>query len=319
MPVTTISQVGEFPLIDSMVHDLPAGPAILLGPGDDGAVFTVDGSAVVSTDVLVENVHFRRSWSSATDVGRKSVAVNVADIEAMGAVPVALVVGFSAPGDLPAQWAREFMAGMREEAEKAGVSVVGGDTTGGPVVTVSVTVIGQTAGMPPARRDGAVPGDEVAFVGRLGWAAAGLVVLGRGFRSPRAVVESQRCPHVPYGQGRVAVRAGVHSMIDVSDGLLADLGHIAETSGFSIDIDTSALEIADPLRTVGMATGLDPLHWVLAGGEDHALAATFAPGDTPENWTVIGRVMEPGRTEAPTVLVDGGVWQAERGWTHFHS
>ena len=141
---TTISQVGEFPLISSMVGDLTMGQAVTLGPGDDGAVFQVDGSAVVSTDVLVEEVHFRRRWSTATDVGRKAVAVNVSDIEAMGAVPVALVVGFSAPGDLPASWAREFMAGMTAESQKAGVSVVGGDTTGGPVVSIAVTAVSYT-------------------------------------------------------------------------------------------------------------------------------------------------------------------------------
>ncbi|GAE74984.1 thiamine-monophosphate kinase [Cutibacterium acnes JCM 18918] len=112
---------------------------------------------------------------------------------------------------------------MTAESQKAGVSVVGGDTTGGPVVSIAVTVIGQTAGMAPVRRDGAVPGDEVAVIGQLGLAAAGLALLGRGFRSPRAVVAAQRCPEVPYGQGRVAAKAGVHAMIDVSDGLLADL------------------------------------------------------------------------------------------------
>ena len=285
---TTISQVGEFPLISSMVGDLTMGQAVTLGPGDDGAVFQVDGSAVVSTDVLVEEVHFRRRWSTATDVGRKAVAVNVSDIEAMGAVPVALVVGFSAPGDLPASWAREFMAGMTAESQKAGVSVVGGDTTGGPVVSIAVTVIGQTAGMAPVRRDGAVPGDEVAVIGQLGLAAAGLALLGRGFRSPRAVVAAQRCPEVPYGQGRV-------------------------------DIDTAKLDITESVRTVGMATGVDPLTWVLAGGEDHALAATFAPGTVPDGWTVVGRVLPPDEAPDPTVLVDGQVWQQERGWTHFHS
>ena len=316
---TTISQVGEFPLISCIVRDLPMSQAVTLGPGDDGAVFQVDGSVVVSTDVLVEEVHFRRRWSTATDLGRKAVAVNVSDIEAMGAVPVALVVGFSAPGDLPASWAREFMAGMAAEAEQAGVSVVGGDTTAGPVISIAVTVIGQTAGMAPVRRDGAVPGDEVAVVGQLGLAAAGLVLLGRGFRSPRAAVSAQRCPEVPYGQGRVAAQAGAHAMIDLSDGLLADLGHIAEESGFAIDVNTSVLDIEESVRTVGMATGMDPLDWVLAGGEDHALAATFAPGTVPEGWTVIGRVLPPDQVADPTVLVDGQPWQRERGWTHFHS
>ncbi len=313
----TIADVGEFPLIESLVRDLPSDPAVSVGPGDDGAVLLVDGSAVVSTDVLVEGVHFRRTWSGAQDIGRKSVAVNVADIEAMGAVPVALVLGFSAPSDLPVSWAREFMTGLREEAAAAGVSVVGGDTTTGPVVTISVTVIGQTAGLPPVRRDGAVPGDVVAIRGRLGWAAAGLVVLGRGFRSPRAVVDAQRCPQVAYGAGRQAALAGAHAMIDVSDGLVADLGHIAAASGFAIDIGTANLEVAEPIVTVGMATGLDPMIWVLGGGEDHALAAAFAPGDVPEDWLVIGRVLSPEQVPEPTVLVDGQPWEHPGGWTHF--
>lgn len=313
----TIADVGEFPLISSLVRDLPSDPAVSVGPGDDGAVFLVDGSAVVSTDVLVEGVHFRRSWSSAQDIGRKSVAVNVADIEAMGALPVALVVGFSAPPDLPVAWAREFMTGLREESAAARVSVVGGDTTAGPVVTVSITVIGQTAGMAPVRRDGAVPGDLLAIRGRLGWAAAGLVVLGRGFRSPRAVVDAQRCPQVAYGAGRQAAMAGAHAMIDVSDGLVADLGHIATASGFAINIETARLEVADPITTVGMATGLDPMIWVLAGGEDHALAAAFAAGDVPDDWQVIGSVLDPQDNPEPTVLVDGQPWEHPAGWVHF--
>lgn len=315
-PGPTIADIGEFPLIDSLVRDLPSDPAVSLGPGDDGAVFLVDGSCVVSIDVLVEGVHFRRDWSSAQDIGRKAVAVNVADIEAMGAVPVALVIGFSAPADLPAAWAHDFMTGLREEAQTAGVSVVGGDTTAGPVVVLSVTVVGQTAGMAPVRRDGAVPGDAVAVRGRLGWAAAGLVVLGRGFRSPRAVVDAQRCPRVAYGAGRQAAAAGAHAMIDVSDGLVADLGHIAAASGFPIDVEASRLEVPDPLRTVGMATGMDPMMWVLGGGEDHALAATFTQGEVPEDWQVVGRVLEPVEGD-PTVLVDGHPWEHDPGWVHF--
>ncbi|WP_130865644.1 thiamine-phosphate kinase [Acidipropionibacterium timonense] len=313
----TIAQVGEFPLIDSLVSDLPMRAEVSVGPGDDGAVFLVDGSLVVSTDVLVEGVHFRRDWSSAHDVGRKAVAVNVADLEAMGAQPLTIVLGFSAPGTLPASWAREFMAGMRQEAERTGVSIIGGDTTAGPVIGIDVTVMGQTAGLAPVRRDGAVPGDVVAIRGRLGWAAAGLVVLGRGFRSPRAVVEAQRCPEPPYGQGRVAARAGAHAMIDVSDGLVADLGHIAQASGFAIDVDTTTLEVPEPLRTVGMATGQNPMEWVLTGGEDHALAATFAPGDVPEGWQVIGTVLDPSVCADPVVLVDGKAWDHKGGWTHF--
>ena len=122
-------------------------------------------------------------------------------------------------------------------------------------------------------RSGARTGDVVAVRGRLGWAAAGLVVLGRGFRSPRVVVEAHRVPSVSYGAGATAADAGATAMIDVSDGLLADLGHVATASGVTIDLDRSTFEVAEPLQAVAAATGTDPYALVLTGGEDHALAA----------------------------------------------
>lgn len=313
---TTLAQLGEFALIAELVRDLPAAPDVLVGPGDDGAVLTVGGSVVVSTDVLVEGVHFRRDWSSANDIGRKAVAVNVADIEAMGARPQGVVVGFSAPGETEVRWTLDLAAGLRAECDAAGVSLLGGDTTRGRDVTLSVTALGTLDGRAPVRRGGARPGDELAVVGRLGWAAAGLLVLSRGFRSPRAVVEVQRVPQVPYGQGALAARAGATAMVDVSDGLLADLGHVARASGVTVDVTSAAFDIPEPLQTVGAATRVDPLLLVLTGGEDHALAATFPAGGVPEGWTTIGRVEEAGETGAG-VLVDGEPFAGVPGFDHF--
>ncbi|HNV11312.1 MAG TPA: thiamine-phosphate kinase [Propionibacteriaceae bacterium] len=312
----TLADVGEFGLIARLTQGLVMPPAVSVGPGDDAAVFLVNGSAVCSTDVLVEGVHFRRDWSSAHDIGRKCVAVNVSDLEAMGATPVTLVVAFSAPPDLPTQWAREFMTGLRQEADLAGVALVGGDMARGRVITIAVTVVGETQGRAPVRRSGAHIGDIVAVKGLLGWSGAGLSVLGRGFRSPRAVVEAHRVPRTPYGSGRTAALAGATAMVDISDGLVADLGHVCRASEVGIDLDTARLVIDEPLRVVGQATGRDPLTFVLAGGEDHALAATFPPGSVPEDWVVIGRVVDPTPLGGPCVLVDG-----ERpdvaGWDHF--
>lgn len=310
----TLADVGEFGLIDQVVGAGVQTAAVETGPGDDAAVLRTRGSIVVSTDALVEGVHFRTDWSSAHDVGRKAVAENVADLEAMGATPVALVVAFSAPAETPVAWARELMDGIRAECELAGVALVGGDTTGGQHIAVTGTAIGELAGRAPVLRSGARPEQVVAMVGRTGWAAAGLAVLRRGFRSPRAAVEAQRCPQVPYGQGRVAAEAGAASLIDVSDGLLADLGHIARASGVVIDLDSARFEIPDVLAAVGQATGADPLGFVLTGGEDHALVGTFDFGDVPEHWSVVGRVL-PG--DAPAVLVDGAPWDGTQGWDHF--
>lgn len=313
---TTLAELGEFALIAELVRDLPASDEVLLGPGDDGAVLDVGGSVVVSTDVLVEGVHFRRDWSGPADVGRKAVAVNVADIEAMGARPQGVVVGLSAPGDTEVRWVLDLAGGLRAECAAAGVNLLGGDTTRAKEVTLAVTALGTLDGRAPVRRGGARPGDVLAYAGRLGWAAAGLLVLGRGFRSPRAVVDVQRTPVVPYGQGAVAARAGATAMVDVSDGLLADLGHVARASGVTIDVEADAIEIPEALETVGAATRVDPVLLVLTGGEDHALAATFPPGQVPEGWATIGAVGEAGE-DGPAVLVDGSPFTGVPGFDHF--
>ncbi len=312
----TLAEVGEFALIASITAGLPASDRVILGPGDDAAVLDLEPPVLTSIDVLVEGVHFRRDWSDARSVGRKAVAVNVADIEAMGATAYAIVVGFSAPGDLPAGWALEFAAGLRDEAARAGVSLVGGDLTRARDITVAVTVLGSASGGRIVRRSGARSGDVVALLGRTGWAAAGLTVLGRGFRSPRAAVEAYRVPEVPYGGGAPAAAAGATAMIDVSDGLLADLGHIADASGVVIDVRRNAFEVPEPLQVVSAATGIDPYALLLTGGEDHALAATF-PADAalPEGWRVVGTVRAA--DDGSRVLVDGAPWDGATGWDHF--
>ena len=324
MPVTSdirqrsLGEVGEFDLIDVFTAGLPDVEGVLLGPGDDAAVLDLVGPVVSSVDVLVEGVHFRRDWSEAADVGRKAVAVNVADIEAMGGRALGVLVGFSAPPELPAAWAIDFATGLHQECAAAGVALLGGDTTRARDVTVSVTVLGTLEGREPVRRSGAQPGDVVALTGRTGWAAAGLVVLGRGFRSPRAVVEAQRVPQVPYGAGAAAARAGATAMIDVSDGLLADLGHVAAASDVVVDLRTEAFEVPEPLQAVSAATGTDPLKLILTGGEDHALVACFAvEGDVPEGWRVVGRVRQAAAGEEPGVLVDGTTWDETPGFDHF--
>lgn len=314
MPSQNVADVGEFNLIRSIVDGLPGGPTVALGPGDDCAVFRTRGDVAVSIDTMVENVHFRRDWSSPHDVGRKVVASSVADLDAVGARPQVLVISLAIPADLEVPWVQEFSAGVREECLRAGILLVGGDTTRSRDITISATVLGDMEGRSPVTRSGARPGDVVAIVGRLGWAAAGLTVLTRGFRSPRAVVVAHRVPEPPYGQGIVAAEAGASSMIDISDGLLADLGHVARDSGVTIDLEIAALDVAEPQRAVAAAVGGgDPLRFILTGGDDHALVATFAPDDVPEGWRVIGTVS----VGAPQVLVDGKAWEGSGGWQHF--
>lgn len=316
-PQQTLSDVGEFGLLATLLPTLPPSAAVLLGPGDDSAVVSFQGRVVMSTDALVEGVHFRTDWSSAHDIGRKSVAVNVTDVEAMGARPVCIVMTFSAPGDIAANWVAEFFNGVVEECATAGITLVGGDITRARDITIGVTILGETDGVEAVTRAGACPGDIIALCGRQGYAAAGLAVLMRGFRSPREAVAAQRCPQPPYGQGRIAALAGATAMIDVSDGLLADLAHICERSQVQAEIHSDAFEIPDVLRVVGQATGKDPLGFILTGGEDQALLATFPRGKVPEGWLVIGAICSAAGPEDPLVLVDGQAWEGAQGWDHY--
>ena len=312
-PQQTLADLGEFGLVAALAERFPQGEQVLLGPGDDAAVVAVpDGRVVVSTDVLVEGRHFRRDWADAPDIGHRVAAANLSDINAMGGRATALTVGLAAPADLPVAWVLGLADGIAAEAALVGASVIGGDLTGADQVMVAVTALGSVAGA-PVRRSGARPGDVVAIAGRQGWAAGGLAVLARGFRSPRKLVDAYRRPEPPYAAGAQAAAAGATAMIDISDGLLADIGHIAEDSGVGIDVRTSAFEIAEPLQAVGAALGADPMRFVLSGGDDHALVATFPAGvPLPDGWTAIGAV-----AEGKGVTVDGGDYEGPRGHTHF--
>ena len=292
-------------MIRRITAALAGSDTTLLGPGDDAAVVAAaDGRVVASTDLLVENRHFRRDWSTANDIGHKAAARSLADIAAMGAVPTALLVGFAAPGTLALDWVDGLVAGLREECAEVGAAVVGGDVTAADTITLAVTALGDLQGREPVTLGGARAGDVVAVAGRLGWSAGGLAVLGRGFRSPVQVVTAHRRPEPPYAEGPRAAQLGATAMTDVSDGLVADLGHIAEASGVRLELRGEAVEVPAKLAEVGAALNVDPLVWVLTGGDDYALAATFPRGtDLPEQWRVIGAVID-----GDGVRVDGRRW-----------
>jgi len=316
-PQGSVTEVGEFGLVAAIGRRLPQGDGVLVAPGDDAALVAApDGRVLVTTDVLVEGVHFRTDWCSAHDVGRRAAAASLADVAAMGGTATALVVSLAMPPVTATAWVLRLADGLRDEAHRVGASVVGGDLARSDRLTVSVTALGDLAGRAPVLRSGAQPGDRVAVAGRLGWAAAGLAVLSRGFASPRVLVDAYRVPDPPYPAGPAAADAGATAMCDVSDGLLADLGHVARASGVDIDVDPDAFEVAEPLTAVASAYGTQPLRWVLAGGDDHALVATF-PDDAvlPEGFVVVGRVGPA--TDDPVVTVAGAPWTLDAGHDHF--
>ncbi|MFT4299047.1 MAG: thiamine-phosphate kinase [Aeromicrobium sp.] len=316
LTVETVAELGEFALIERITGLLTAGEAVVVGAGDDAAEITVQGSVIVSTDVLVDQRHFRRDWSTAQEVGRKAAAASMSDLNAMGGRATALTVGLTLPGDLPVSWVDELTRGLVQEAGQVGASVVGGDVTESEVLSIAVTAVGQVARS--VRRGGAMPGDQVAVAGPLGLAGAGFATLSRGFRSPRAAVEAHRVPAPPYGAGERAAAAGATAMIDVSDGLVGDLGHVAAASGVQIDLSTERILLEPAVITVAEALGRQPLTFVLAGGDDYALAATFpAEAPLPEPWQRIGTVLPVRPGGRPGVTVDGEPWDGESGHAHF--
>jgi len=331
----TLASLGEFGLIRTVAAGLPPNAATLVGIGDDAAVLaTPDGRVVATTDFLLEGRHFRRDWSSAADVGHKAAARSLADCAAMGAEPSALLVALAAPPELPVSWARELAGGLAAECARAGASVIGGDTARADRVLLAVTGLGDLGGRAPVLRAGARPGDLVAVAGLLGHAAAGLALLMAGVDTDpvvRELVREHLRPAPPYDAGPEAAVLGATAMIDVSDGLLADLGHVADASGVQVRLASDRLRPEESLqaaarriseRTGSLSRPASPVtpadvaqEWVLTGGEDHSLVATFPAGTRlPPRWRVLGEV-GPGAG----VVVDGQPRSGDPGWDHFAS
>jgi len=319
--VITVADLGEFGLIAAIAALLPASSAPGVGIGDDAAVVCApDGRVVATTDLLVEGRHFRRDWSGPADIGVKAAAQNLADVAAMGASPTALLLGFAAPGDLPVAWVEDLIRGLAGECARAGASVVGGDVSGADSVMIAITALGDLGGRDPVTRSAARPGDRLAVAGRPGRSAAGLALLEAGPAGApgtagefAGLVTSHRRPQPPYPCGPEAAVLGATSMIDISDGLVADLGHVAEASGVRLDVETARLPGDPELRAAAAALGADWQRWALTGGEDHALAATFPPEtDLPGHWVVIGTARR-----GHGVTVDSRPADGLRGWDHF--
>lgn len=314
----TLHDVGEFNVIDRLVRGRIQTAGVTVGPGDDTAVVDApDRRVAVTTDMLVEGSHFRLDWSTPYDVGRKAIAQNASDIESMGARVTGYVVAFGAPSDTPAADVAELADGMWAEAAETGAGIVGGDLVSSPHWVVSVTALGDLGGRDPVLRSGARPGSVIAVTGELGRSAAGYTLLRNDIGQPGDEFDDlrayHRTPRPPYGQGRAAADHGAQAMTDVSDGLVADLAHLAEASGVVMDLRGAALrEDVDAVAGAAQAAGVDPWSLVLGGGEDHALLACF-PDYPPHGWRVIGAV----RAGAPEVLLDGRPWTGRGGWQSY--
>ena len=301
----------EFDIIQRITEKFSKNQHVLIGPGDDAAVLDISGQRiVVCTDMMVENVHFKTTWLTPLELGMRIVAQNFADIVAMAATPIAVTANVSAPKETSTSWFEAIAVGMQAECDKLGASVIGGDLSTSNEITISVTALG-TLSTSPVLRSGAKKDQIVALAGTLGHSAAGLACLQHGSTSPQNYVQKFRVPTPPYASG---IRAGgvASSMIDISDGLVSDALHIATASGVEIHFDSDCIADSE-LEALASAMSEDVMSWILHGGEEHCLLATFDQGvDLPEGFRAIGHTKEG----SPSVFLDGKALEP-RGFTHF--
>lgn len=262
-----MSEFGFIEHIKNLFSDVPARG--FEGIGDDCAVLDTGAgeSLVFTTDTLVENVHFLRSAASPFETGRKSLAVNLSDVAAMGAEPVATLLSLSLPEDACGAWAGEFMRGYHALAAQWGVTLAGGDTTSSPAdIVINVTAIGRVRNSNIKRRSAAVAGDAVMVCGMLGASAEGLrdILAGKN-DTPFAAVHLNPEPQIREGVW-LGARDEVHAMMDLSDGLASDLEHILKASGVAAEIETRLIPCVSDVQTA------------VCGGEDYKLLFTVADG-----------------------------------------
>ncbi|WLQ06454.1 thiamine-phosphate kinase [Arthrobacter oryzae] len=333
----TVAGLSESQLLARIFPRLNNGPAegtaLLLGPGDDAAIVAApDGRTLISIDTQVVDQDFRLLWrngyrTTGFDVGWKAAAQNLSDINAMGARSTSMVVSLTLPPDTPVSWVEDFADGLSRairDLGAAGCSVAGGDLGRGRELAVTVAILGTLDGREPVLRSGARPGHTVALAGTAGHAAAGLALLESGvgveLLTPelRTIMDRQCRPLPPLAAGPAALAAGASSMLDISDGLVRDGGRLAAASGVVLDLDPAALkQLTEPLAAAADAVGGDPMDWVLGGGEDHGLLATF-PADVqlPRGFAAIGSVEAPAPTEGTGVKIAGRPADTV-GWDHF--
>ncbi len=275
----TLSSLGEFGLVGLFGRAAQARhPATRVGIGDDCAVLDLGGPArvLLTTDLLLERVHFEAAWLSAEDLGHKAMAVNLSDVAAMGGEAVAALLALGLPPGYEVAWVEGFRDGLCACARPYGVELVGGDTVSAPVgAVVCLSVLGRAPAGEVVLRSGGLPGDRVLVAGTLGDSAAGLHLLrghGAGLAAEHraALLRAHRRPEPQLALGReLAGRRLVHAMIDVSDGLLADLGHIARASGLGAVVDDAALPWAALHAACADRTAVRDA--LLAGGDDYEL------------------------------------------------
>jgi len=326
--------MGEFELLAKLRERLPEpGRRVDLGSGDDAAITVPGGATATSVDAIVEGVHFRRDEADPKTIGRKALATALSDLAAMGAEPGEAYVVLGAPGDLSEGYLLALLEGMLELAGATGTTLAGGDLTRAPVLALAVTVVGHAGSAEElVPRAGAKAGDVLVLTGEIGGAAAGRLLLDypeSASAVPDGIAERLRArqldPAPRLRSGRALARAGARAMIDLSDGLAGDAGHLARASGVALEIDAAALPLAEGLAEVAAAVGRDPLRIAVGGGEDYELLSALPPQALAEASRSMGEAAETTLTpigairagEGVEIRLPGGELLEAEGYDHF--
>ncbi len=309
-------RMGEFELLARVRERLPApGPRVRVGSGDDAAVTVPGGATATSVDALVDGVHFRRDRATPAEIGRKALATALSDLAAMGAEAGEAYVAVGIPPDLDEENCLELVDGMVALAAETGTSLVGGDVTRAPALTLAVTVVGHApAPEQLIGRGGARAGDALVLSGEIGGAGAGLLLLERpelaeavpGHTAER-LRRRQLDPAPRLATGRALAAAGARAMIDLSDGLGGDAAHLAAAGGVRLQIDAAALPLANGLAEIAAAAGRDPLELATSAGEDYELLAALPPERLADAATAIGEAAETTLTQIGVACEGEGV------------
>ena len=312
-------------------------PGVVVGVGDDAAVIEPGrGQQVLTTDLLIEGVHFERASISPRDLGAKAVTVNVSDIAAMGGSPRAALAGIGLAPDVEAAWVMELYGGMRDACAEYALSLVGGDTNRADLVVVSVTLVGEVSPGRAVTRSAARIGDAIVVTGALGAAAGGLALsraqpaaMTAALSSPwgRALLDALARPVARVGEGQTLAQSGAHAMMDLSDGLAKDLSRLCLASGVGARVELVTVPVAEPLRAGAASLGVDALELALGGGEDYELVATLDPTDAEAARRVLDERFGVTLTTVGTIIEGEGLVAVgddgretpfgSKGWDHF--
>ena len=281
--MATLGELGEFKFIERIAAMAPSASTVVEGLGDDCAVLKFgDHHVLISTDLFIENVHFRRGASKPEDIGWKGVATGLSDIAAMGGIPTTMLIALAAPPDFDSDELERIYRGIVEAAEAYDTAIVGGDITrsdGG--LTMDVTVLGESSCLRYLLRKGAQKGDAIAVTGYPGMSAAGLHAQENAVHAPTLLqVHHRPVPRIRPGQWLCA-HDSVRAMLDVSDGLVQDTGHLAKAAALGVDIDSSFITIHPDLAQYCDDQSLNALDLALSGGEDYELLCAIDPGHAP--------------------------------------